>query len=171
MEIKFLTKNEGVIHTLEFQNANGGAPLIWSLMGTRYLGFQTPSQWLFDSEKIWPLYKQENVPLAEKAVLLMTYDRAVVTKPYFSKACEDILNFLDTFKDCIDPERVNHWYKIADAFKQNPNCEAIGFYWTSVGEDPFLGEYDEECEEYLKFSNWNDVWSVYHTLEIAPEAK
>lgn len=164
MEIKFIFEDK-TIESKELSNAHGGAPFVWNIVAKKYLGL-APGAYLFESEKIWPLYKKNEMPLHHKAVLLMTYDGAVITKPYFKKAAQDIRAFLADFKQESQSEsRINHWNEIAQELEKDPGCAAVGFYWTSVGEDPFQGSYDEESEDYLPFSNWGALWSVYATVE------
>lgn len=161
MEIKLLKNEEGIVDSIELQNAHGGCIVIWDQVAVKYLN-KKPFQYFTCTEEIWPLWKNKNLPEHHRAVLGITYDNALVLKEHFLRAASDIEKYLEDFP--IDKNYVNHWEEILKVFKSNPNCEAIGFYWTSVGEDPFLGEYNEKTEDYEKLS-WEKFWSVYHVLD------
>lgn len=160
-EIKFLKQPEGVIDVVEFRNSHGSAPVVWDLIAQKYLGLQ-PFHYSFHTEKLWPLWKDLTIPEHHRAVLAMTYDDTVIIKTDFKRAAEDIRKFLEDFP--VNPEYVNHWPAILEIFEGNPDCDAIGFYWTSVSEDPFQGDWNEETEDYEPL-NWKRYWSMYNTLD------
>lgn len=160
-EIKFLKHPDGVIDVLEFSNSHGSAPVVWDLMAQKYLGLQ-PFHYSFHTEKLWPLWKDLTIPEYHRAVLAMTYDDTVIIKTDFQRAAKDIRKFLEDFP--VNPEYVNHWPAILEIFEGNPDCDAIGFYWTSVSEDPFQGDWNEETEDYEPL-NWKRYWSMYNTLD------
>ena len=160
-EIKFLKHPEGVIDVVEFRNSHGSAPVVWDLIAQKYLGLQ-PFHYSFHTEKLWPLWKDLTIPEHHRAVLAMTYDDTVIIKTDFKRAAEDIRKFLEDFP--VNPEYVNHWPAILEIFEGIPDCDAIGFYWTSVSEDPFQGDWNEETEDYEPL-NWKRYWSMYNTLD------
>ena len=160
-EIKFLKHPDGVIDVVEFRNSHGSAPIVWDLMAQKYLGLQ-PFHYSFHTEKLWPLWKDLTIPEHHRAVLAMTYDDTVIIKTDFKRAAEDIRKFLEDFP--VNPEYENHWPAILEIFKNNPECDAIGFYWTSVSEDPFQGDWNDEKEDYEPL-NWKRYWSMYNTLD------
>lgn len=140
----------------ELRNSHGSAPVIWGALCERYLGGR--NQWLFNSDALWPLYEREDVPACMRAVLMMTFDRAYVEKKDYAKAAADIREFLRVAPP--PPQNVNHWPRIADLFESDPDIPAIGFHCTSVSEDPFQGEWNEEREDYDQ-PDWSQCWSVY----------
>lgn len=160
-EVKLLKHPEGVIDIVEFQNSHGSAPVIWDQMAQTYLNLP-PFHYSFHSDKLWPLWKDLSIPEHHRAVLGMTYDNTVIEKHDFARAAADIKKFLDDFP--VNPEYENHWPEIQKIFESNPDCHAIGFYWTSVTEDPFEGDWNEEEEEYEPL-NWKKYWSMYHKFD------
>lgn len=160
-EIKFLKHPEGVIDEVELSNSHGSAPVVWDIMAQNYLGLP-PFHYSFNTEKLWPLWKDTAIPEHHRAVLGMTYDNCVIIKEDFSRAAKDIKKFLEDFP--VNPEYENHWPAIQKIFEDDPDCQAIGFYWTSVTEDPFLGEWNEELEDYDPIV-WSKYWSMYLKLD------
>ena len=140
----------------ELRNSSGSAPVIWGALCERYLGGR--NQWLFKADALWPLYKREDVPACMRAVLMMTFDRAYVEKKDYAKAAADIREFLRVAPP--PAQNVNHWPHIAGLFESDPDIPAIGFHCTSVSEDPFQGEWNEEREDYDQ-PDWSRCWSVY----------
>lgn len=164
LEVKFLKYPEGVVDVVSYQNAHGGAPLVWDHVSQKYLGTK-PFEYMFCTEKLWPLWKNRSVPKEIRAVLGITYDDAVIEKKHFAQAASDIGFFLDNFK--INESHVNHWHAIKALLESEPDCDAVGFYWTSVAEDPFDQHvYDEEDElnEECSF-DFKRYWSVYAALD------
>lgn len=146
----------------ELRNSHGSAPVIWGALSERYLGGR--NQWLFKTDTLWPLYKREDVPACMRAVLMMTFDRAYVEKKDYAKAAADIEEFL---RIAPQPENhVNHWPHLAELFKSDPDIPAIGLHCTSVSEDPFQGEWNEEKEDY-DAPDWSRCWSVYDDETMA----
>ena len=159
MEIYILKHPAGVVETIKKENSFLGAPLIWDIMAQKYLNLGK-SEYLFHTEKIWPLWKREDIPEHHRTVLGMTYDNMVITKEDFSRAREDILNFV---KDFPSLKIKNHWLSIAALLKKDKDCNAIGFNWTSVNESLFM-KWDNDLENY-KPLDWKNYWSLYHRFD------
>lgn len=149
----------------EYQNAHGSAPVIWDEIAQKYLHLK-PFEYNFHTEKLWPLWKNQSIPKHHRAVLAMTYDRAVIEKEYFKRAAEDIKQYLIDFPP--HPDYANHWTDIASLFESDPDCEAIGFHWTSVSEDLFEGNWNEEKDDY-DFVDLTQFWSMYRQLDKQTE--
>lgn len=146
----------------ELRNSHGSAPVIWGELCARYLG--NKREWLFKPDNLWPLYKRQDVPKCMRAVLMMTFDRAYVERKDYAQAAADIDEFLR-----VAPQpstRVNHWPRLAELFKSNPDIPAIGLRCTSVSEDPFQGEWNEDAEDYDP-PDWSRCWSVYDDEALA----
>jgi hypothetical protein len=151
----------------ELYNGHGSAPVVWGKMFMRYVGVSLESrypesEYMFRTEELWPLWKRMDIPKPLRAVLAMTYDHVIVTREYYARAADDIRAFLTAFP--VDPERANHWPRIAEIFESSPDCPAIGFRWTSVCEDPFNGDWNEEIEDYDP-PDWSRKWDVYAALD------
>lgn len=151
---------------LELRNSHGSAPVVWNELAKRYLGVIDHSYSLHGDE-IWPLYKRDDMPPHHRSVLLITYDNAIVMKSDFKRAASDIRAFLTDFP----PENgyVNHWSKIAEIFESDPDCEAIGFWMTSVSCDPFSGWWNEEIGDY-DAPDWDVYWNIYTEADKWPGA-
>lgn len=159
--IKGLNSNGQIDDIVELKNAHGGAPLIWDTIAQKYLGLR-PFGYNMETERLWPLWRDLNIPKSHRAVLAMTYDDVVVESSDFARAAEDVRLFLRDFPPSSD--RVNHLEKLAEVFESAPAYEGIGFHWTSVSEDPFQGEYDEDTEEYAPH-DFSNNWSLYRQLD------
>ncbi len=145
----------------ELRNSHGSAPVVWDAMCQKYLG--TKEFGYFTAiDDLWPKYKDESIPIHQRAVLMMTYDKIYVSKKDYKRAASDILRFLGDFP--VKKEYVNHWPEIAKLFDSDPDIPAIGFRHTSVSEDLFQGEWDEEKEEYDQ-PDWEEFYDLYSELE------
>ena len=159
--IKAIWPGEKTEDLQELQNSHGSAPLVWDAMCQKYLG---TSEFGYDSQidNLWPLWRDVAIPKHQRAVLMMTYDRAYVTKEHYARAASEIRAFLSDFP--LIKERANHWPTIASLFASNPDIPAIGLWCTSVSEDPFQGEWNEEKEEYDP-PDWQQCYSLYEELD------
>jgi hypothetical protein len=143
-------------------NSWGSAPVIWQFMAARYLriekSYDYPSPgWMQSTERIWPLWKRIDIPEHQRAVLMMTFDRAYVLKKDYPRAGRHIRAFL---QDLGQYEGVNHWPHIAELYESDPDVPAIGFWCTSVSEDPFLGNYNEETNDFDP-PDWSRCYDLY----------
>ncbi len=145
----------------ELHNSHGGAPVVWGEMASRYL-YCARFAYHSHIEKLWPLWKRNDIPKHQRAVLAMTYDNAYVSKADYARAAADIRHFLADFPQ--SEGYANHWPRIAEIFESSPDIPAIGFRWTSVCSDPFQGEFDEQTEEYLQ-PDWSIYWDMYKTFD------
>lgn len=141
----------------ELRNSHGTAPVVWNAVAMRYLGLADYAYSL-RTEEVWPLYKRADMPRHQRAVLLMTYDDAIVMKVDYKQAATDIRSFLSDFQPRVG--YANHWPRIAELFESNPDCPAIGFWMTSVCENPFEGPWNEELER-CDDPDWDRYWDAY----------
>lgn len=140
-------------------NSWGSAPRVWKVLIKKYYGdehFLEPRM----LELLWPRWQDLSIPEHQRAVLMMTYDRAYVTKKDYARAARDIREFLKDFP--ID-SGANHWPRLAEIFESDPDIPAIGLYCTSVSEDPFDGVYNEKTETYEL--DWGDCYDLYEELD------
>lgn len=147
----------------ELRNSWGSAPVIWDALTKRWL---PGKQWLScaggSDNSLWNLCDDQRLPLHQRAVLMMTFDRAYVAKANYSRAAQDIRAFL---RDLPPPaQNVNHWPEIATLFESDPDIPALGFHHTSVSEDPFQGPYNEEADDY-DAPDWSKCYEIYAELE------
>ncbi|HHP4838299.1 TPA: hypothetical protein ACSBZ9_002357 [Acinetobacter baumannii] len=159
--------NEKVEELFELKNAWGSAPVIWTAMAQKYLN--ASFTYHIHGNELWDLWKDKAIPLAHRAVHVMTFDRAYIVKQDFQRAVQDIRTFLNDFPQ--PSNHVNHWFAIADYLETNPDIPAVGFHMTSVSDSPFQGEWNEEKEEHEP-PNWDDCYSVYGLIdELESEAQ
>jgi len=145
----------------ELRNAWGSAPVVWSALSECYLGSR--HAWLLgEGKKLWQLAERPEIPALHRRVLMMTFDRAYVAKKDYAKAAADIREFLRCFPQ--SDVGANHWPHIASLFESDPDIPAIGFYMTSVSDDPFRGPFNEETDAYEP-TDWASCFSVYDEPE------
>jgi hypothetical protein len=154
--IKAVYPEVGAEDLEELGNSHGSAPVVWTAFGEKYLGL-TGARAMF-SDLLWTIHKLPNIPSHHRMMMMMTYDNAIVMKKDYPQAAKDIRAFLEDFP--LKDGWVNHWPRIAEIFESDPECPSIGFHMTSVGEDPFQGDWNEEMEDYDS-PHWEKYWSVY----------
>lgn len=148
----------------ELSNGYLSSPIVWGEFFARYADVsESPypkSAYMFRTDELWPMWKLKDIPTPHRAVLGMTYDHAYIEREHYLRAAADIRQFIADF--ALSPH--THWPRIAEIFESNPDCPAIGFRWTSVCENPFQGEYNEEIEDYDP-PDWERKWSMYAAFD------
>lgn len=76
---------------------------------------------------------------------LMSCDRATVKKENYLRAAQEIRKFLANFPAA---PAINNWNEIAQKLEENPDCPMIGLWMNSVTGNPFIGEWNDDAEEY-----------------------
>jgi hypothetical protein len=147
----------------ELSNAWGSAPIVWQFLYNHFVPHEEFS-YIFKPEefqKVTALWDDETVPEYLRVVLGFTFDRVYVLKANYARMAKDIRHFLADLGS--KPNSVNHWRYLADLFELSPDIPAIGLYCTSVSSNPFVGEWDEETEEYEPL-NWATTYELYESL-------
>ncbi len=139
----------------ELRNGYGSGSAIWDYIALKLTGKKLP---MFDKlDWFWPLWKDPRLNDNERAVLLSTYDYAVVEVEYlkeFSKACKKVSNSIIS-----DTEWTwNHFADIGEqseilSKKHDYRCVGLGIGCTSVC-DPW--EFWEPKEK--------ECWGVYDSI-------
>lgn len=154
----------------ELSNGWGSAPVIWDALSQRYLGKQPYGYSGGDMQPLWDLWKDASVPESYRAVHLLTLDRMYVLRKDYARMAKDIRAFLAEFPVGVG---ANHWPAIAEFLESDADIPAMGLRCTSVSEDPFCGEWNEEKGEYDQ-PDWSTVYDLYAELdslkEVAVEA-
>jgi len=147
------------------RNSHGSALLAWNVMSKR---FGIDDLWGNPEgmHKLWAYHKDPSLPRYQRAVLMMTFDYAYVRKEHFALAAADIREWIKDFVP--DPGFVNHWPAIAEIYESQPDCEAIAIHQTSVSENPFDFDLDDEGEVCLPF-DWTKTYEIYETLAETEE--
>jgi hypothetical protein len=151
----------------EFHNSWGSAAVVWGELCE--LKYNDRSYWLISRDnnilrKFWKLSEDKTLPLAVRAVFMMTFDRALITRKYFGRAVSDILEYLKFFPP--NPQEVNHWWSISEKIKEieaKTDWPAIGFHITSVSDNPLL-VWNEETEDYYLSK---DLYDLYDELDAS----
>jgi hypothetical protein len=147
---------------IEFHNAWLGAARIWDALYDKYLKNPTVpyDSWLFglrdNQHRLWDLVNRTDLPIHERIVHASTLDLAYINKEHFPEFCADLRKFDSAF-----PSECSHLTAWADAIEKL-DCEAIGFWGTSVGENPWC-HFNEEKDE-AELVPLSSGWEIYDTL-------
>ncbi len=137
------------------RNSHLSAPPVWDAIWNAYGEKRHEHDIsLLAGDRLWALHKDPRLSDADRAVFMMTFDRAYVTKPHYEWAAAHIAAFM------VGHNVGGHWVRIRDIFLSDPDSPAIGFHFTSVSGNPFQGEWDEEAEDHRPI-DWSTAWSVY----------
>jgi hypothetical protein len=152
----------------EYRNAWGGAAKIWSDLFDAYL--KRPSvpydNWLMrcagDDSSLWDLAKRKDLPLFERAVHASTFDHAIIRREHFQQFVRHLREFVSKYPA---DGKVNHLPSWADAIETS-DAEAVGFYGTSVGDNPWF-RYDSDSNETIPYdlNTGDEHFEVYDWLE------
>jgi hypothetical protein len=144
---------EGFSEIEELRNSWLSAPLVWDVIAKRY----GTGGFFAEGDAFWNLWKDERLEPFERAVFLMTFDRAYVLKKDYAQAARDIGDFM------AKRNVGGHWVRIRDLFASDPDMPAIGFHLTSVSDNPFGGDWNEEKEDHDSI-DWDLAYSVYDEI-------
>lgn len=157
----------------EMRNAWGGHAFVWNAMYDHFL--KDPHKeydcWLNgsrgDDAPLWKLAKREDIPMFMRAVHISTFDRALVMQANFDQFVADLRQFIAAFPK---GESICHLPHYIEFIEQHKDAQAIGFYGTSVAEDPWTvyepSEHEDEEGEYRQYdlSRDEDHFDVYARL-------
>jgi hypothetical protein len=134
----------------ELRNSWHSAPLVWDAIWNTF----GEKRHEMAGDRLWALHRDPRLSAAERAVFMMTFDRAYVLKADFAKAAEHIGEFMR------DHNIGGHWVRIRDLYLSDPDVPAIGLHCTSVAENPFEGPWNEEAEAHDPI-DWSEAYSIY----------
>lgn len=141
----------------ELNNGHGSGPPIWDYISLKYANRKFSLAYE-DHGWFWPLWKDPRLDRNEKAVLLSTYDQAVIGIDYlfeFSKACKEV------HQKIIDGTKWtwNHFSDIGKgsldlSIKHDFRCRGMAIGCTSVWDE---------------WESWKprdkEPWCVYSSIE------
>lgn len=164
--IKLIWSNRTIEDVRELSNSHGFAPFIWSSVCEQYLG--SSSAWLFNDKALWPLWRDERLPLHWRMVLGSTYDQVVIEAKDFLEMAKAYREFVS---DVGRRNRECHLIAIAYlmeklAARANPDLVGMCFHVTSTTSDPWT-TWNEELEESEPFDFENaekPAWSLFEGL-------
>lgn len=154
---KALWPKKRVKNLQAFSNARGFGHIVWDAVCEQYLGVSLFR--LADDKLLWALWKDERLPLHQRAVLAMTYDYVMIRKADYAQAAADLRAWLVDFP----PDSVNHLEEIAQLFESDPDCPAVGFHQVSTTNDPWKGPWNEKRKRFDKV-DWSNKWDLYQGL-------
>jgi hypothetical protein len=148
-----------------FGNSWGGAARIWTAVYDKYL--KDPNvqydNWLTDSSKpncrLWKLHEDSRLFEFDKVVHVATYDDCIIRNENFVKFAAHLREFSAAYQ----LEGVNHlpaWAK----FIEESNAEAVGFYHTSVCENPWVSWNDDDESVPYSLLTGDKHWELYEEL-------
>lgn len=142
---------------VKFPNAWGGAARIWDSLYRRYVANPLDPY----DEILWALAKNENLLLAERAVHVATFDRAIIRREHFKQYREHLDRFIE-----LHPAKAGHIDHLPAWASYMGACvaEAIGFHGTSVANNLWQ-EYDEETDEFTPY-DLNDPKNEGRHIEV-----
>lgn len=166
----YLIETSGALRSLgELSNAWAGQPRIWGPICQRFLGRDTA--WMgHGSDQLWPLYKDERLPLHWRAALAMSFDYAIIEHARFREMA-DMLRLFDA--DTPQVGRLNHLPAIAallDKHAGDGGLRGMCFHGTSVTANPWQ-PYDSEKDEPIPYDFDNPAGKHFYVLAtVAPLA-
>jgi hypothetical protein len=147
----FTFKDGKIDESVRFKNAWGGHAFIWECLYNKYL--KNPlipyDSWLGkNSEKLWKLPERNDLRDFERAVLISTFDYAIVRKKNLRPFMHDLISFETVYKRV--ESGVCHLSSYVEWIHSHEDAEAIGFYGTSVSENIWR-RWNEETEEEILY--------------------
>lgn len=127
----------------ELRNAHGWGPSIWRRL-LRAHGLN--ESWIIDDGGLNQLWKSiEKLPEWQQTALVLTFDTGVIPWQAFESAAAELEEFDKQLP--ADPGTVNHIPAVVELLRSKPETAFIGIWGTSVTQNPFDGDWDEENDE------------------------
>jgi hypothetical protein len=141
--IKYVNGDGDVYDGKEFRNSHY-APVIWKTLYDKYIP-NLDSHFFMCDDRLWDLQYSYKLSNYEWYVFLSTFDRIIVPPELFSIVSESFSKFVPYSKDCIDHSK-GYIDFINNVYDLEPTCRGICWYTTSLIEDPWYIEDDENDE-------------------------
>ncbi len=144
----FIFERDGALEEIaEFRNAHGFCPAIWTPICRKHLGNEY--EWLTGKpERLWPLYKDERMPLHWRVALACSYDHAIISESSRRLVADCLRKF---YSETWVSGYANHLSAIADKLDALPlDCIGACFHGTSVSENPW-NLYDEDKDAMVPY--------------------
>lgn len=153
-----------------FRNSYGFGARIWTSMSLRYFNEKPDMFGEGAIQKVWDLWKNPEVPVAYRAVMLSTFDYAVIEWERLREMAAHYRAFRTSMP--VEEQAADHLLEISELLEdlfigQRRDMAGVCFYPMSVAEDlwevPDDGE-EDECRFY-DFSRDEGHWFVFAELE------
>jgi len=132
-----------------------------SYLCKKYLG---ADYWGSAGNKLWELADDSRLTDEEKTCLKLTFDQCIVRKQDFQRT-SDALKVVGKIIKSLEPGNVNHLDEIADDLikLKDSDCAGACFIWTSVADDTWDSDRQDEDECCLKWdiSKETDHWFLF----------
>lgn len=150
-------KDGAAVAREECQNSWGGAARIWTALFDKYC--KKPDipydSWLTrgmlgggeDTDELWKLAYNTDLPRFERAVLASTFDYATIRQENFYQFANDLLRF---DKEYPLAEGVSNHLPYWGEYIVKHEHEAVGFHGTTVTEC-LWNVWDEETDDYIPY--------------------
>lgn len=127
----------------EFMNGHGFGTVIWSVYFQKYLGVH--QNLIVDDEKyneLWDLSSNISIPKHHRTILMATYDRSIISKPFFDQFIDDLTLWNDEFSPSLfKAKKVNHVPELLKFMKDNRNMlkkfDHIGIQVTNIIDNQY----------------------------------
>lgn len=164
--VKVIHQDKTIHDVASLGNSWGSGAFVWTALANKYMG--KDFMWLGNPEnaqKVWDLWKDPRLHYYERVVLMATFDHAIIERERFREAAEC---FADFEANHCQVNQACHMGTISRLLLQHDADPVTGmcFHLTSVTEDPWCGEYDEETETDLPF-DWDKCPSYGVFGEVA----
>ena len=170
-ELYYITKKNRVINCMDFRNSWLGAMCVWANLykahfaeriksNTKELGFEADSPITDDDYKaVWGLFKKEDVPEYEKAVLGSTFDNVILEKEQFKRFYDDVLRY------CIyyQAGTLLAQAQFINTLSKRKTIRGVAWNQTSVNADTYY--------RIKKLVKSGELWSLYKEIDKNKEAK
>jgi hypothetical protein len=166
-------RNNKADREIELRNAWGGHAMVWTVLFDLYLKnpHKEYDSWITQSSNdspLWKLHRDPRLAECERAVLVSTYDHALIMQKDFERFTAHLREFLAQSAGVVS---WSHLPAYDQFICENMDAQAIGFYGTSVAEDPWR-EHDEETDEWVQYdlSTGEKHFDVYDVLAEVADA-
>lgn len=155
-------QNGKLYHATELMDAQGSAPLVWSVISHKILGDK--NLWLShitQARKVWNYWKDPSCTEAEAFAILFTFDKALIEGDRLNKASNLFKQFLSEHP--IKYDLPNNLPLIAEYCEKYSEEELMGlcFHQNSLSPNPWI---NEDTEENYDFSTGTEHFGVFTSL-------
>jgi hypothetical protein len=153
----YVLNGKSTRHLAAFRNGWGSGPRAWDHLAEKYIPVR-PAYSMDEKhlEKVWALAGDKRLQDHERAVLMITFDKAFVPVGALTNAAAACEKF---GAECEDGRRVNHWPAIGAALRQATEtnlgrhargvcltCTSVADYWSEPVADWLAGAWSIYAE-------------------------
>ncbi|WP_313434320.1 hypothetical protein [Novosphingobium sp.] len=136
--------------------------LVWDRYGEKRHEYDVAMLNGAEGGRLWDLQHDPRLSRAERVVFCLTFTRFYVKSGDFPRLADDIT-------EAFGGTPPHHWARLVALLHFQPDVPALGFWWTSVAENPFCGDWDEEREEYAPIDPASMVNVYDHIADLEGE--